>query len=205
MLKGITPVRVGVTGGIGAGKSTICHVLMNLNIPVYNADDRARSLMNSEPEVIKQLKRSFSDSVYKDGQLDRDFLAKEVFHYDQRLKELNDIVHPAVKEDFEKWAGRQNKEPIIVKEAALLFEAGTYRDLDQTILVYCPLEIRINRILLRDPFRTRTEIEKIIERQWSDQEKKKLADFIITNDDIKPVMPQVLEILDRIRGQGNRL
>jgi dephospho-CoA kinase len=192
-------VRIGLTGGIGAGKSVVCEVLINLNIPVYNADKRARFLMEHDPSMIRTIKETFSEKAYMNGNLDRAFLASAIFSDDIQLKKMNGIVHPAVKLDFEQWAGTQSGSDIIVKEAALLFESGSYKDLDKTILIYCPLEIRIKRILLRDNNRSREEVELIIEKQLSDTQKKKLAHYTITNDDQTPVIPQVLSILEKLR------
>lgn len=192
------PVKVGVTGGIGAGKSIICRIFSKFSIPVYNADERAHYLMNNDPAIISEIKKIFSDQSYQEGKLDRKYIAGMVFNNDARLTALNEIIHPAVKVDFENWVNDKTGAGVIIKEAALLYETGTYRDLDRTILVYCPLEIRIKRTLLRDPHRTRADIERIVEKQMSDNEKKKLADFLIINDDMQPVMPQVREILEVI-------
>ncbi len=192
-------VKIGVTGGIGAGKSTICEIFSNLDIPVYNADQRARFLMENDPELISKIKNEFSGEAYLENGLNRSFLSKKVFNDETQLKKLDDLVHPAVFRDFDLWVKDHQSKELVVKEAALLFESGSYKDLDKVILVYCPLEIRINRILLRDEYRNRSDVEKIIEKQMSDTEKKKLADFVIVNDDQRTVIPQVMEILEKLK------
>jgi dephospho-CoA kinase len=186
--------RIGITGGIGSGKSIACKVFVLMNIPVYDADSRAKFLMENDPEVKELISRNFSEEAYINGALNRKFLSDGVFNDNEKLDILNRIVHPSVKADFENWSKDQAGAEFVIKEAALLFESGSYKDLDRVILVYCPLEIRIRRILMRDKHRNRQEIEKIIEKQMSDSEKKKLADYCITNDDSTLVIPQVLEI-----------
>ena len=192
------PIKIGVTGGIGAGKSIVCEILTNLKIPVYNADTRARLLMEEDPQVVRQINESFSENAYRNGKLNREYIASEIFTNDEMLSKMNGIVHPAVNRDFNNWVLKNARQNIIIKEAALLFETGSYKDLDKVILVYCPLETRIKRVLLRDNSRTRKDVEKIIEKQLSDTEKKKLADFVIINDDSTPVLPQVLSVLEQL-------
>ena len=201
MRKKEDPIKIGVTGGIGAGKSVVCEILANIKIPVYNADDRARFLMEKDPEVINLIKGSFSEKAYSDGKLNREFLASEIFSNDDRLRIMNGIVHPAVNRDFERWLLENSGQKTIVQEAALLFETGFYKDLDKVILVYCPLETRIKRVLLRDHNRSRKDIENIVEKQLGDAEKKKLADYVIINDDTTPILPQVFSVLEQLRIQ----
>ena len=195
------PIKIGVTGGIGAGKSLVCEILINFKIPVYNADKQAKILMENDPEVLSRIKETFTENAYLNGRLNSEYLSNEIFNNDEQLAKMNGIVHPAVNRDFENWVLGHHGHRLVVKEAALLFESGSYRDLDQVIVVYCPLETRIKRVLLRDQNRSRKEIENIIEKQLSDTEKKKLADFIITNDDTTPVLPQVLSVLEQLNIQ----
>ncbi len=192
-------VKLGITGGIGSGKSIICELFTNLEIPVYNADLRARFLMENDPELILKIKEKFTGNAYAGNGVNRSFMAEKVFNDEEELKKLNDLVHPYVFRDFDNWAQEHASYSLLVKEAALLFESGSYHDLDKVILVYCPLEIRIRRILLRDGWRIRADVEKIIENQMSDTEKKKLADFVIVNDDHDPVLPQILNILNELK------
>lgn len=185
---------VGITGGIGSGKSTVAKIFSILGIPIYYADDRAKWLMANDPDLKKQIQINFgSESYSEDGVLDRSFLASKVFSDEEKVKTINGLVHPAVKADFEKWAHAQ-KSPYVLKEAALLFETGSYKDLDKVINVSSPIRIRISRVLMRDPHRNEKQVNDIIDKQLPDEEKNKLADFVIKNTDNKLLIPQVLEI-----------
>ena len=198
MAKNERPFRIGITGGIGSGKSIVCKIFSILNIPVYDADSRARFFMENDPWIRDMICKNFSDAAYENGQLNRQFLADKVFNNKENLNVLNNIVHPRVGTDFEDWSVEQAGAEYLIKEAALLFESGSYKELDRVILIYCPLEIRMRRIMMRDAHRTRKEIENIIEKQLSDTEKKRLAHYVITNDDANLVIPQVLEIHEDI-------
>ncbi|MBR9997826.1 MAG: dephospho-CoA kinase [Cyclobacteriaceae bacterium] len=187
-------LNIGITGGIGAGKTLISLIFKNLGIPVYYADERARYLMNHDDNIAGKIREMFGTEAFLNGTLNRKYLAREVFSQAEKLEQLNRLVHPAVNRDYREWVSRQKNNPYCLKEAALLFETGSYRDLDQTILVYAPEHIRINRILMRDPYRLKEDVETIIRNQMDDEDKKKLADFIIFNDDDRLVIPQVLKI-----------
>ncbi|GGF24041.1 dephospho-CoA kinase [Echinicola rosea] len=185
---------VGITGGIGAGKSTAAKIFHTLGIPMYSADDRAKWLMAHSKALVAQIKAQFGEASYlADGRLNREFLAGRVFSDPAQTKLINGLVHPAVKGDFEAWAAEQES-PYVLKEAALLFETGSYRDLDQVINVFSPVDLRISRVLARDSHRSREQVEAIMERQMSDSQKNKLADFIISNKENQMLIPQVLEI-----------
>ncbi len=193
-----TPILVGITGGIGAGKSTVAKVFNTLGIPVYFADERAKWLMANDPELISDIKKAFGEKAYLDnGELNKPFLAGEVFSDLEKTKTINGLVHPAVRKDFQEWAGQQNS-PYVLKEAALLFETGSYKELDKVIHVSSPLKIRINRILLRDPHRSEEQINAIIDRQFADEKKNKMADFVIRNKENKMLIPQVLDIHEKL-------
>jgi dephospho-CoA kinase len=195
-------LSIGVTGGIGAGKTLICSIFSNLGIPVYHSDDRAKFLMNHKKELKDDIRRTFGkEAFYQDGSLNRNYMAAHVFDDKTNLEKLNRMVHPAVQDDYRHWILKQSDTPYTLKEAALLFETGSYKDLDHTILVYAPLSVRINRILMRDPNRSRTDIEKIIQHQMDEEDKKKLADDIIYNDDSRLVIPQVLELHRQFTGE----
>jgi dephospho-CoA kinase len=188
------PKLVGITGGIGSGKSTVAKIFSILGIPVYYADDRAKWLMANDRELKNKISAAFGlESYLEDGSINRAFLASQVFSDEEKVKTINALVHPAVKMDFETWVNQQ-KTPYILKEAALLFETGSYRDLDKTINVSAPLKIRITRILLRDTHRTMEQIHDIIDKQLPDEEKNSLADMVIKNADNKLLIPQVLKI-----------
>jgi dephospho-CoA kinase len=189
-----SPVLVGITGGIGAGKTIVSKLFILLGIPVYYADDRAKWLMVNDSELILQIREAFGDETYTNaGLLNRTYLANTIFSDPIKYDLINSFVHPVVRTDFAQWADLQ-KSRYVLKEAALLFETGSYRDLDKTILVSAPLEIRITRILERDPDRDVKQIHNIIAQQLPEEDKKALADYVIDNKDSKLVIPQVLKI-----------
>ena len=185
---------IGITGGIGSGKTLVSQIFRNLGIPVYYADERARYLMNQDKALVTKIMDFFGPEAFRNGMLNRKFLAEEVFGDEKKREQLNRLVHPAVQEDFRKWKTAWKDKPYRLKEAALLFEAGTYRDLDRTILILAPESLRISRILLRDPHRTTEDAKKIMATQMKDTEKKTLADYVIVNDENRLVIPQVLKI-----------
>ena len=188
------PVLVGITGGIGSGKSTVCKLFSLLGIPVYTADDRAKWLMAQDPELRNQISTAFGAAAYSStGELNRAFLAESVFSNPEKISTLNALVHPAVRKDFEQWIAAQTA-PYLIKEAALLFETGAAKELDYVINVSSPLRIRMARVLLRDPFRSEDQVNQIINQQLPDEEKNELADFCIKNTDNKLLIPQVLEV-----------
>ena len=166
-----------------------------MGIPVYNADIRAKDLMVSNAKVVEGIRSLFGPKAYlTDGTLNRLFIAGEVFKNSNQLASLNSIVHPVVKEDFEHWLGHFGDKPYIIKEAALLLESGSYKDLDWIVVVVAPEDMRISRIIARDPHRDVADIHRIIQNQSSDQEKMAIASFIINNTPENLVLPQVLKI-----------
>ncbi len=192
------PVLVGITGGIGSGKSTVCRIFEILGIPVYSADYRAKWLMANDPKLKLQLAKEFGEETYQpEGILNRAFLAQKVFSDPEKVKKINSIVHPAVEKDFISWAEKQTA-PYVLKEAALLFETGSANDLDKIITVSTPLKIRMARVLMRDPHRNEDQINQIINQQLPDEKKNELADFVIKNSENKLLIPQVLEIHKKI-------
>ena len=193
------PLLVGITGGIGAGKSTVAKVFSLFSVPIYSADDRAKWLMANSDSLKSAIINAFGKASYKDAHtIDTVFLAEKVFSSEENTKTINGLVHPAVREDFLQWADRQEKSPYVLKEAALLFETGSYKELNRTINVSSPLALRISRILMRDPQRTRDQVNEIINRQLPDEEKNQLADFVIKNTENKMIIPQVLEIHEKL-------
>lgn len=185
--------KVGITGGIGSGKSLVCKVFGTLGVPIYNADAAAKSIMVEDAAVVAALKSSFGEMVYlPDGALNRKHLSEIVFNDKQQLDKLNAIVHPAVIQAAEDWANRQTT-AYSLKEAALLFESGSYVSLDYTILVVAPEEVRIQRVVARDGSAV-DEVKARIDKQWDDDRKAELADFILINDGIQPLIPQILDI-----------
>ena len=192
------PLKVGITGGIGAGKSTVSRVFNALGIPVYDADTRARILTDSLHGIKEKIVREFGVDAYKEGLLDRPFIAGKVFNNPDRLALLNNIIHPEVDRDFNTWCREQRNHSYVLKEAALLVESGSYRGLDKLIMVTAPVDLRVERVLKRDPFRTEQQIRDIINRQIQDSEKIKLSDYVIRNDSNVPVIPAVLSIHEEI-------
>lgn len=184
---------VGITGGIGSGKTTICKIFELLDIPIYYADDRAKELMNSDPEVKKEIISEFGAQAFKGNSLNKPFLSNKVFNDSGEVKKLNAIVHPAVAKDFEQWVEKQNTD-YVLKEAALLIESGSYQNLDFLITVYSPKELRIKRIQQRDPFRSKEQIKGIISKQVTESKRQELADYIINNDEAELLIPQVLSL-----------
>ncbi|WP_312190047.1 dephospho-CoA kinase [Sphingobacterium sp.] len=182
-------MKIGITGGIGSGKTFICQLFKALAVPVYNADDEAKKLMNTDLRIRESLIATFGEATYKDGMLDRAFLAQQIFSDKEKLDLVNGIVHPIVIQAAKDWA-EQQKARYSLKEAALLFESGSYKDLDYTILVTAPLSVRVQRVMERDGV-TEEQVMERISKQLTDEEKIKMADFIIINDGITPLLPQV--------------
>lgn len=194
-------LHVGITGGIGAGKTTVCKLFEVLGIPIYYADDRAKWLMENQQELISGIVQLFGTEAY-DAQkhLNRSYIAQKAFHNPELLQQLNALVHPAVALDGMEWQQAQSEIPYTLKEAALLFESGSYKLLDKIIVVSAPLELRIQRVMERDGS-TREAVLQRISRQIPQEEKEARADFIIRNDGISPLIPQVLSIHQKLCGK----
>lgn len=192
-------MKVGITGGIGSGKSTVCKIFEGLGITVYNSDIRAKELMNSRPDIIEQVKKLFGENIYSDqNKLKGKELAAIVFKNKRALEKLNAIVHPAVQQDFERWVMMQNMHlPYILKEAALLVETGSHKLLHYLICVTAPLELRIKRIMDRDHVDRKAVMERI-NNQLPEQEKVAAADYVIRNDEDSLLIPQILEIHEEL-------
>ncbi len=190
-------LKVGVTGGIGSGKSTVCRVFQVLGVPVYYADVRARELSGKHPDIIAGYKTILGEEAYSaDGSLNRTFVAAKIFSDERLLKRVNQMVHPVVQHDFISWT-KQFDAPFVIEEAAVLFENGGYHHLDKIILITAPLHIRIQRVVNRDGV-TPAMVKRRMERQWSDAQKVPLSDYVIHNDDHVLIMPQVLEVYEAI-------
>lgn len=183
---------VGLTGGIGSGKSSVLEVFSAKGIPCYKADDRSKKLMQEDEELIFKIKKWFGDNIYDAHRLNRKRLAKLVFDDKNKLKKLNAIVHPAVQKDFQLFLSKQNT-PYVIKEAAILFESGGADQCDTIILVTAPEEIRINRVMKRE----NTDADAVKSRmkhQWSDEKKIPLADFVIDNIDWDQTLKKIEEV-----------
>ncbi len=187
-------LQIGITGGIGAGKTVVCRIFRTLGIPVYDADTRAKQLMATDQSLIQAITSAFGREAYTTtGHINRDYLAKTAFSSPEKTQKLNALVHPAVASDYTSWVKKQNA-PYVIKEAALLIEAGSYKQLDRLIVVTSPLPIRINRIKVRDPFRSDEEIKNIIDKQLTDSQREEKADYIIRNDEKQLVIEQILTL-----------
>lgn len=188
-------MNIGLTGGIGSGKSTVAKIFETLGIPVYYADEAARTLMNSDSEVITAVKKKFGEESYNNGELNRSYIASIVFNDAHKLDVLNSITHPATIAHAKKWMQQQNA-PYTIKEAALIFEAGSSEGLDYVIGVYAPQALRLRRVIDRDKT-TREEVVKRMNRQINEEMKMKLCDFVITNDEQHLVIPQVVALHEK--------
>lgn len=185
-------LKIGLTGGIGSGKSTVAKIFEVLGIPVYYADTEAKRLMNSNEKIKESLRQHFGEATYKNEELDRKYLADIVFNNPEKLELLNALIHPVTIKDAEEWMQRQAA-PYSIKEAALLFESGAAENLDFVIGVYAPQALRIKRVIKRDNL-SQDEIVKRINRQVIEEMKMKLCDFVITNNEQELLIPQVLKL-----------
>jgi len=191
-------LKVGITGGIGSGKSTVCKIFEQLGIPIYYADDRAKVLMVEDAQLIVEIKALLGTEAYTDdGQLNRAYVANVVFQDPDKLSQLNTLVHPAVAKDGEEWQKKQQNAPYTLKEAALLYEAGSYRVLDKIICVVAPEEMRIERVRKRDQI-NRAAVRARIDKQWPQAKKARLSDFLIYNDGSQSLIQQVMRIHHRL-------
>ena len=194
-------LQIGITGGIGSGKSLVCRIFACLGVPVYDADSHAKELMTTDGILVSQIRKEFGDLSYQsDGTLNRVYLSEVVFSNPEKLKVLNALVHPRVGEDFKRWSMVHNDKPYVLKEAALLFEAGSYQSLDKIIVVQAPDDLRIKRVIARDRHRTPADVKAIMNKQLSEDEKQKRADYIIRNDDSTLIIPQVLQLHQHFLG-----
>lgn len=180
---------VGLTGGMGSGKTTVANFFMELGVPVYIADTAGKELMNENAELRSKIIALFGERAYSNNSLDRKFIADQVFNSSEKLQKLNSLVHPAVEKDFQQWKSSQ-KSPYVIYEAAILFETGGYKKCDHVILVTAALDDRISRLQDRDQS-SLEEIEARIQHQWSDEKKRKLSDFEIINTNLSTTKDQV--------------
>ncbi len=196
---------IGITGGIGSGKSLVCRMFHQLGVPTYDADSHAKELMTTDGILISAIKKEFGDLAYHpDGVLNRVYLANHVFNDQQKLEALNSLVHPRVKDHFAHWVNASAGHDYVIKEAALLFEAGSDEVLDKVIVVYAPEDLRIRRVLKRDSHRTLAQIREIIAKQMPEEEKLKRADVVITNDENTLLIPQVLRLHEQFSFEANQ-
>ncbi|MBL4653870.1 MAG: dephospho-CoA kinase [Flavobacteriales bacterium] len=191
--------KIGLTGGIGSGKSTIAKIFQTLGVPVYDSDKEAKKLINEDEQLKQSLILLFGEEAYSNGEYSRKFVSQLVFKNKEKLAELNAIVHPAVRKHFDNWCDEQNKkgERYTIKEAAILFESGANEGLDKVITVNAQEEIRIKRVMLRDNI-SKIQIENRINNQLTDEERSSKADYLIDNSGGELLMPKVLEVHQNI-------
>lgn len=191
--------KIGITGGIGSGKSVVGQILEAMHFPLYYSDQQSKILVDTDLIIREELIKLLGTKVYLDGKLNRPFLTQQLFSNDDLRLKINQIIHPKVREAFTNWVNKQSSN-LVFNEAAILFETGAYQLMDYNILVTAPLELKIDRVLKRDNI-TINEIQERISKQWSDEEKIPLADFVIVNDEVKPLLQQIEAILIKVKSK----
>ena len=188
--------RIGLTGGIGSGKSFIANILEHMGFPVYYSDLRSKELTKSNPSIKMGLISLFGEEVYSDDQLNTQLVATKIFQNEEIRQKVNELIHPIVRKDFEDWVTNQHSE-LVFNEAAILFETGSYNNFDANILICAPLELKIQRVMKRENC-SREEVLVRMNKQWSDEDKMKLTDYSILNDNETPVLIQLEEIINNL-------
>lgn len=192
-------IRLGVTGGIGSGKSTICQVFQLFGVPVYYADARAKMLIENDQELVEGIKKLLGAESYQDGKYNSSFVATKVFNNKELLSELNGLVHPAVRNDWKKWTLTKSQSKLLIKEAAIMHAADEDPLLDKVLYVFASEKTRISRVSSRDAYRSKDDIQNIIAKQKSEKSYRSIADLILNNEGDELVIPQVIEILEKLR------
>lgn len=187
---------VGLTGGIGSGKTTIANFFKELGVPIYIADTEAKALMNRSKVIKRKLIALFGDNAYQNGKLNRDFLSRQIFNNKDLLQKMNAIVHPKVASHFKRWVKKQEA-PYVISEAAILFENGSYKKYDYIITVTAPEEVRLKRVMSRDNS-SKEKVKSVMNNQWKDEEKIKLSDYVIQNINLEEAKAQVLQIHENL-------
>ena len=193
------PYLLGITGGIGSGKSTVSKIFEVLGVKIYQSDDMAKYLMENDNKLISSIINYFGKESYIDGKINKEYISQNVFYDKEKLKTINNLVHPVVINNFKKWCLIHKNEKILIKEAALLFESKSYKKLDFVIYVYAEKKLRISRILKRDSYRTKDQIEHIIKSQLTDKESFEKADYILENNEKSLLLPEVIDLYEKIR------
>ena len=188
--------KIGITGSIGSGKTYVSKVFESLGIPVFNADNEAKKIMSCSFDLINSIKNEFGDDIYDKHSLNKRKLASIVFSDSKKLKKLNSLVHPFVKQEFLNWCKKQ-KSPYVIKEAAILFESNSYKELDSVICISAPKNLRIDRVKARDGSKD-YEINNRIKNQFSQVEKENLSDYIIVNDEKELLLTQIISIHEKL-------
>jgi len=192
-------IKIGITGGIGSGKSIVSHLLQVMGIPVYISDVEAKRLICSDPFIRKGLQALLGKDIYSGNTLNKQLLASYLFASPEHAQIINGIIHPRVKENFRQWVHHQNNTRVVGIESAILVEAGFTDEVDVVVMIYAPEELRISRAIRRDTS-SRELIEKRIQSQMNDEKKREYADFVIINDDKTPLIPQILNLMKSFRG-----
>jgi dephospho-CoA kinase len=186
-------LKIGITGGIGSGKTTVCRIFEICGIPVFYADAAAKHVMHTDAILVAAISEKFGKEAYSSSKLNRKYLADIVFNNEKELALLNSLVHPAVFRAFDSWIESHQQAPYVIKEAALLFESGSYKSCDYTVLVKSTTELRIRRVMQRDKVQ-QNDVESRMNKQFSDDEKAAQADYVITNDEKDLLIPQVTNL-----------
>ena len=197
-------IKIGITGGIGSGKSVVSRLLGIMGIPVYISDIEAKRITQTDPVIRRGLCDLVGQDVFQGGELNRSLLASYMFGHQDHVRKVNEIIHPQVKEDFRQWAARLKSEQLEGMESAILVEAGFKDEVDFLVMVYAPLEVRVERAVKRD-CSSRELVMKRIEAQMSDEVKRSHVDFVIVNDDETPLIPQVLELISLLSKNNHYL
>ncbi|WP_315087505.1 dephospho-CoA kinase [Bacteroides heparinolyticus] len=192
-------IKIGITGGIGSGKSMVSHLLQVMGIPVYISDAEAKRLICSDPFIRKGLQALLGKDIYSGNTLNKQLLASYLFASPEHAQIINGIIHPRVKENFRQWVHHQINTWVVGIESAILVEAGFTDEVDVVVMIYAPEELRISRAIRRDTS-SRELIEKRIQSQMNDEKKREYADFVIINDDKTPLIPQILNLMKSLRG-----
>lgn len=198
------PIIVGLTGGIGSGKSTVAKLFEISGFPVFYADSEAKKLYTTDPDVKTQVIALLGEQAYAGDHPDRAFIASSVFGNSELLAELNGIIHPAVRQKFKNWLIEHAHFELVVREAAILFESQSHTDCSFTLTITAPEELRIQRVIQRDGV-PHADVKRRIQNQWSDTERRALADFEIHNDDKTLIIPQVEAVIAAIRNRSGAL
>lgn len=192
-------LTIGLTGGIGSGKTTVAKIFIQLGIPVFFADDEAKVIANHNPLIRKKLINAFGASAYVGDVLNKKYFAELIFNNNEARERMNTIIHPAVKAEFEDWVAKQ-KSPYVLQEAAILFETGGYKLFDKNILVFAPQEVRIQRVMERNGI-NRSEVLARMTMQGNPEEYRDMANYVIENDGVRPLIPQVIKIHQAIMAE----
>lgn len=187
---------VGLTGGIGSGKTTVGEIFKQLNIPVFVADEESKELLRSSQKLKQQLSDLLGSELIREGEIDKAYMAQRIFSDEVLLKQVNAIIHPAVAEAFKEWHQKQNA-PYVIREAAILFESGSHADCDKIVVVSAPEKLRLKRVTKRSG-ESEEQVKQRMSRQWPQEKKEQLADYIIKNDHTEPLIPQVLKVHENI-------